>query len=247
MARLAKRKSSPKLNHSREWASANPMSRAPSTVRGRLRSRPIAAAARAMMMMSLRFCGLNSTSGAMRIPARAASPLPRAHAVDDSRLARAPLSSVRSRLSTTARIATPVRVRNMKTRSASAMAMAATITMKRCHRIFAGPMSNPPDPKKWSTERASVAGQNFPTSTRKNTIKPTVTMSCTTSGAVCRRRIRIRSSTTPTSGASTQTTRSRATTEGSSRPPSRSCSSQKVKAPSTPMAPWAKLKTPVVV
>ena len=74
-------------------------------------------------------------------------------------------------------------------------------------------------------------------------IRPTVTMSCTTREAKRSLFIRSRSSATPTMGARTKMTTNSASGAGQ-------CllmrSSQYTKARKQPMAPWAKLNTPVV-
>ena len=72
----------------------------------------------------------------------------------------------------------------------------------------------------------------------------TVTMSCTTSDAVRSRLMITMSSVTPSAGANRPTTTNRARIECQ---PRFTWSSQYRKAANTPMAPWAKLNTPVVV
>ncbi len=76
---------------------------------------------------------MSAVSGAIRIPASAASEQPRAHAKLDSTVERAPPSAASSRLSTTARMATPMRVRNSRIRRPIANATATMMVMKRCH------------------------------------------------------------------------------------------------------------------
>ncbi len=88
-----------------------PMISPPTNVHGRLRSRPMIAAANASTMKSVNTSTRNPTLGASRMPAIAAIDEPRAHANDDTRPGRTPCNAASSRLSTTARIATPVRLR----------------------------------------------------------------------------------------------------------------------------------------
>ena len=88
-----------------------PMISPPTNVHGRLRSRPMIAAANASTMNSVSTSTRRPTLGASRIPAIAAIDDPSAHASDDTRPGRTPFSAASSRLSTTARMATPVRLR----------------------------------------------------------------------------------------------------------------------------------------
>ena len=90
---------------------AMPITRPPTNVHGRLRSRPMIAAANASTMKSVNASTRNPTFGASRIPAIAAIIVPSAHASAETRPGRIPCRPASSRLSTTARMATPVRLR----------------------------------------------------------------------------------------------------------------------------------------
>ena len=90
---------------------ATPMMSPPANVHGRLRRRPMIAAANVSTMKSVSVSTRSPTFGARRIPAMAAIIEPNAHASAETRPGRTPLSPASSRLSTTARIATPVRLR----------------------------------------------------------------------------------------------------------------------------------------
>ncbi len=90
------------------------------------------AAANASTMSSVNVSMLSVlSSSARKMPAIAAIEAPRAHEVAETRPGRTPLSPARSRLSTTARIATPIRVRYSTKRSPMAIAMPATIVISR--------------------------------------------------------------------------------------------------------------------
>ncbi|MEI7887669.1 MAG: hypothetical protein WCJ04_09765 [Actinomycetes bacterium] len=67
----------------------------------------------------------------MRTPESAAIPAPKAHAIIEVRDGRPPLSCNNPRSSTTARIATPRRVRLKTNRNPTATAMAMAIAMRR--------------------------------------------------------------------------------------------------------------------
>ncbi len=127
------------------------------------------------------------------------------------------------------------------------MTRAMTIMANRCQVTRKSPMSNPSPGQKKLTERARLASQIWPVRVRKNTIRPTVTISCTTSGAVRRRRMIKMSRTTPSSGATSSTTTTKPSQLGRPGPSVFSTSSQYTKAENTPMPPCAKLNTPVVV
>jgi len=75
-----------------------------------------------------------SVCGASRMPATAASIVPIIQAYPDSRAAEAPLSEASCGSSTTARIATPGRVRVKKTRSTTATST-ATPTVISCSAL----------------------------------------------------------------------------------------------------------------
>ncbi len=110
-----------------------PMTRPPTNVHGRLRRRPMIAAAKASTMNSVSTSTRNPTLGARRIPAIAAIDDPSAHANDDTRPGRTPCSAASSRSSTTARMATPVRLRWSNRRRKTATRIATTMVTKRCH------------------------------------------------------------------------------------------------------------------
>ena len=116
------------------------------------------------------------------MPETAAIDDPIAHASIDAASGRAPWRPARLRLSTTARIVTPMRVRYRRRRRNTAIATAVTIVMNRCQSTNVLPMSNPSLPKKKSIERDSDVGFHRVTARpmRKN-ITPRVTTSCTTS------------------------------------------------------------------
>ncbi len=90
---------------------AIPITSPPTNVHGRLRRRPMIAAAKASTMKRVSASTRRPMFGARRIPAIAAIVEPSAHANAEIRPGRTPLSAASSRLSTTARMATPVRLR----------------------------------------------------------------------------------------------------------------------------------------
>ena len=101
------------------------------------------AAANALTMSSVSPSMLISTSGASRMPASAASDEPIAHASDDARSGFAPCSAASVGLSTTARIASPMRERLRNSRRPTAIAMPSTIVMKRCQSTTVSPTWKP--------------------------------------------------------------------------------------------------------
>ena len=187
---------------------------------------------------------MSAVSGAIRIPANAATEQPSAQAKLESTDERAPSSAASSRLSTTARIAMPIRVRTKRMRNPIASATATMIVMNRCQVSNTSPMWNPRPAKSCGIECALFWFQIMfarPTNAKSN---PTVTMSCTTSCLPCRWRMIARSSPIPSNGAMTSTTSGSATACGT---PCATVSSQSTYARNMPIAPWAKLNTPVVV
>jgi len=90
---------------------ASPRRIAPRKVRGRLRSRPTIAAANALMISRVSASTWSPSSDTSRIPDTAAIAEPIAHDSIDAASGRAPWRPARLRLSTTARIVTPMRVR----------------------------------------------------------------------------------------------------------------------------------------
>ena len=108
------------------------MIRPPTYAMGRLRSRAMMAAANASTMNSVSVPGSSVlSSSARKMPASAAMDEPSAHAVMVAEAGRAPLSTVRSRLSTTARMVTPSRVWYSRKRSSRPTAMPVTMVMSR--------------------------------------------------------------------------------------------------------------------
>ena len=126
-----------------ENAESRPRSRPPAIVRGRLRSRPMIAAANAFTMRSVSPSMLISTSGARRMPASAASDEPIAHASDEARAGLAPCNAARVGLSTTARIARPMRERFRNCRRPTAITIPRTIVRKRCQSTTVSPTWKP--------------------------------------------------------------------------------------------------------
>ena len=115
---------------------------APTKVRGRLLSRPNMAAAKASMTSRVRALALMAEPwiGVMRMPARAARKAPPAQEMVARRSGRPPLSWSRSGSSTTARMATPERVRRKSRAMPPAMAMASTKAMISCQVTLTPPM-----------------------------------------------------------------------------------------------------------
>ncbi len=100
---------------------------APTNVSGRLFSRPTTAAPYAPATKNVSTIGSSGfVLGAMSTPARAASTQPRIQLYRAIDLAGAPFSAARSGLSTTARIAVPVRLRNSSARNAIVTTTATT-------------------------------------------------------------------------------------------------------------------------
>ncbi len=83
----------------------------PMYVSGRLRRRPTMAAANALMISSVSASTWRPSSDTSRMPETAAIAEPIAHASIEAASGRAPWRPARLRLSTTARIVTPMRVR----------------------------------------------------------------------------------------------------------------------------------------
>ena len=106
------------------------------------------AAAKAFTIRSVSPSMLMSTSGARRMPARAASDEPIAHASDEARAGFAPCKAASDGLSTTARIARPMRERLRNWRSPTAIATPRTIVMKRCQSTTVSPTWNPRFPNR---------------------------------------------------------------------------------------------------
>ena len=114
---------------------AKPSTSAPTKVSGRLRNRPNMAAAKALITSSVRSVVLSDPplNGVMRIPASADSETPSIQLTSDVRSGRPPVSCNSGRSSTTARMATPVRVRYSRRRRPTASATATATTVTSCH------------------------------------------------------------------------------------------------------------------
>ena len=111
MASGAYEKSGPNRRYWPVNALTRPMIMPPANAQGRLLSWAMAAAANAMTMSRVRFSTTMPVSGAMRMPATPAVMQPRAQEAPLMTFGLVPLSPASVRLSTTARIATPVRER----------------------------------------------------------------------------------------------------------------------------------------
>ena len=144
------------------------------------------AAANASITRSVRAVALIAVPwiGVMRIPASAARKAPSAHDSMASRSGRPALSSSRSGSSTTARMATPLRVRKKKNRSASAMTAAITRASSSCQVTFTPAMLTVLSAPKNSRNSRGVRGvgsQIQTASARKPSITLTGTMILVTS------------------------------------------------------------------
>jgi hypothetical protein len=93
------------------YDSRSPSTTAPTKVIGKLRNRPNMAAAYALTMTTVSAMWFIVAIGAMRMPASAAREQPIAHASAAERSGRAPWRRASGRLSTEARMSSPVRVR----------------------------------------------------------------------------------------------------------------------------------------
>ena len=228
------------------WNSnTRPINKPPANVRGRLLSRPMIAAANAARISRVSVCTSRvASSSARKMPATAAIDDPSAHENIETRPGLIPLRPASSRLSTTARMATPRRVRDSSTLSPSARPRPTTIVMKRDHGISVSPIWKPDVPKKRSMCRVSCGSQISPASPMSANIRPMVVTSWATSGASAIARMSVRSINAPMSGAATNTVSSRAMNVWMPQS-TRSC--QKTYARNMPIAPWAKLKMPEVV
>ncbi len=162
------------------------------------------AAANALTMSSVSPSMLISTSGASRMPASAASDDPIAHASDDARSGFAPCSAASVGLSTTARIARPMRERLRNSRRPTAIATPnddrdeAVPQHERCRR---------PGSPGCRTGRGPTVDwfwfQIHAAKPMRNTMSATVAMSCTTRLLRAARLIANRSRNTPSAGAIT--------------------------------------------
>ena len=151
----------------------------------------------------------------MRMPASAASIDPSAQLSAEHAVRVAPLSAARSRLSTTARIATPILVRKSRMRSPTATTMAAPNTMKLCHGIWMEPTLVLWPSKNSGNLACTVSGgQITVASWMRATSSPTDTTILVIVDASCRRRMMTRSMNTPSTGAKTNSTSTRASGAG---------------------------------
>ena len=203
------------------------------------------AAANASMMSRVRVCtSSDASSSARKIPAMAAIPDPSAHENIDTRPGFTPFRPASSRLSTTARIATPRRVRDRRNFNPTARSRPVTMVMKRDQGMSVWPIMNPSVPKNRSIRRGVCGSQKMAARPMRASMRPIVVTICATSGASASRRIRTISMIAPISGAATKTVRMNATNVCM---PRSVCSVQKMNAPNIPIAPCAKLKMPDVV
>ena len=125
-----------------------PINRPPAKVIGRLFSRPMIAAANAARINSVSVCTSRvASSSAKKMPAIAAIDEPSAHENIDTRPGLMPLRPASSRLSTTARMATPRRVRDNTILRPSASPSPTTMVMNRDHGISVSPIWKPLVPK----------------------------------------------------------------------------------------------------
>ena len=159
---------------------------APTKVRGRLLSRPNMAAAKASITSRVRALALMAEPwiGVMRMPARAARKAPPAHEMVARRSGRPPLSWSRSGSSTTARMATPERVRRNSRAMPPAMAMASTKAMISCQVMLTPAMRTEALAPKNLRKSRGVRGVGFQIQVaraRKPSITPTGTMILVTS------------------------------------------------------------------
>jgi hypothetical protein len=180
----------------------------------------------------------------MSTPASDAITDPITHASCDTRSGRAPFSAASSGLSTTARIATPTRLRNRTTRRVAATASVTPRTITWWADTFTSKTRNLVPGKNSATRRVSVPGHTVVAMPYSSTSSPTVTTSDTPVGLPARGRISTFSMTIPKSGANTASTSS---SDGHVPQPQSTFACQYRNAATIPMAPWAKLKTPDVV
>ena len=179
---------------------------APRYVSGRLRIRPTAAAANDVMISNVSGPLVDMpASGARRMPASAAREQPSAHEKLDTSSERAPTRLARPRLSTTARIDTPRRVRNSNRRKPMASTIASTTVRRRAHVTTMPATRKPPSPNRVGSVWLRFWSQIMLARPMNANMRPTVTMSWTTSSLPCRWRIMARSRPMPISGAITRT------------------------------------------
>ena len=122
--------------------------------------------------------------------------------------------------------------------------MAMPMAMSWWNDTFTSSTVMPSDPKNGEMEYTRRLGQMMGTSATRPKSRPMVTTTLVTSETPSRPRMMTRSMIRPIAGATTSRTSASDTRLGRPHPFS-NC--QKAKAPTTPTAPWAKLKMPVVV
>ena len=113
----------------------------------------------------------------------AAMPDPSAHENMDTRPGLTPFRPASSRLSTTARMATPRRVRDRRNFNPTASSSPVTIVMKRDQGMSVWPIMNPSVPKKRSIRRGVCGFQRMAARPMRASIRPMVVTICATSGA----------------------------------------------------------------
>ena len=168
-----------------------------------------------MTTRRVRVSASSDNDGASRIPASAASAEPVAQLHTPTNAGRVPLSSANSRLSTTARMATPIRVPNNSARSPTATRPVSATTVTWCQVTYTDESWNPDWPKNPGKRRAS-GFQMFTAKPMRNSVRPIVTTSDVATDTPWSRRIRNRSISAPASGATTRTTTNNATGAGQS-------------------------------
>ena len=196
------------------------------------------------MTRNVRFKTLRPSFGARRMPASAASMVPRAQLRADTRDGRPPFKAVRLRSSTTARMAIPMRVRKSRRRRKMATRPAVAISMSSCQLMLTLKIRTLWPAKNSGRARGSVCGNRHRASPTRNSSRPRVTIRATPVSEPRTLRISTRSTIAPNSGARMNSTAMSANGAGQCMC-TRSC--QYRKARSMPMAPWAKLKIPDVV
>ena len=181
--------------------------------------------------------------GANRIPDRAASDAPSAHASAALRAGRAPVSVASAGSSTAARMATPVRLRRISNHSPSATRPARAMVMSWSHGIPTPRTSTRLPSKNASMGRRRTGSQmNWATPTSPSS-RPRLATSVMVSDMPWTPRM---SRATPRPNMGARIPSVTASASGADQPQSkRSC--QYTNAPIMAMAPWAKLNTPVVV
>ena len=158
---------------------------------------------------------LSCCSPASKIPARPASIALSDQANIATRSGRPPLSSVSARSSTTARIATPMRVRNNKRRKTMATNMAQPNVISLCQLMLIPPIETVLPSKNFvNASRLESLGQIQLANPIMKANKATVTERRTTSDVPCSPRMTNRSVTMPNSGHKTNNVMKRANGAG---------------------------------